>query len=518
MPPQPFQTFEQLSSILDTLPDYVFVTDVHTGVTLYANRAYIDLFARDGVESPVGKTLSELFPPVVAKMLDSQNRQIAATGQPFRVLETIEAPKRKLYADTYKAPLYAADGYVYAIIGTSRDVTEIEIMRQTLTHRTEELEQTNQLLIASGGFLQSVLDSQASSIAVIHADGSIRVVNARWREAALLQPNEQDRRDGIGQNYFTLCPQIVGCEGQEAAELERGLRALIDGTIREFTFEFEHCQSDGKRSWVEIRASRFISLNAPHAVIAHTNITDRKAAELQTADALRREKEVSDMKSRFLSLVAHEFRTPITIIQSSLDMLVYYGETMNAERRASQVHKITGQLKRLMTLIDEISFLYRMQNIGVKVQRTSVAILPYLEQVISEVEMIHGREGDIQLITSGLSHEAAFALDELLLHQIFFNLVSNAVKYSSPGTPVTILVSTNETHLAVTIADRGIGIAGADLKRLFEPFFRGENVEQRSGTGLGLSIVDQSVKALNGQVSVDSKIGEGSTFTVSFPF
>lgn len=517
MSPQPFQSLEQFSAILDALPDYVFVTDVHTTVMLYANRAYINLFNNGDHETPVGKTLAELFPPVAASILAEQNRQIAATGQPFRILETIEAPKRRLYADTYKAPLYAPDGTIYAILGTSRDVSEIEIMRQTLARRTEELEQTNQLLLASGGFLQSVLDSQASAIAVIHADGTIRVVNARWRSDSTPQFPGSETRKGIGLNYFSLAPHIVGCEGEEAHELERGLRALLDGTIKEFVFEFQHCGDNGFQAWTEIRAARFMSLNAPHAVIAHTDITTRKTAELQIAEALRHEKEVSEMKSRFLSLVAHEFRTPITIIQSSLDMLLYYGETMTAERRASQSQKMTGQLKRLMTLIDEISFLYRMQNIGVTVQRTPVAILPYLMQIISEVEMIYGREGDITL-SSTLSHESAFGLDELLLHQIFFNLVSNAVKYSSPGTPVTILVSINTQELAVTVADRGIGISQQDLKRLFEPFFRGSNVEKRSGTGLGLSIVHQSVKALGGELNVDTQIGEGTTFTVSIPF
>lgn len=514
----PFTNLEQLSAVLDTLPDYVFVTDVRTDITLYANRAYIALFTDEDGISPVGKTLTELFPQELAETLAEQNRQIAQTGKPFRILERVYAPsKRTVYADTYKAPLYAPDGTVYAIVGTSRDVTEIEIMRQTLSQRTQELEQTNQLLVASGGFLQSVLDSQASSIVVIHADGSIRVVNARWRGAAAVHPNSTDKRDGIGLNYFALIPSIIGEENDSVSELERGLRALLDGTIREFVFEFQHCSVDGSKAWVEIRATRFTSLNAPHAVIAHTDITARKNAELQTAEALRNEKEISTVKSRFLSLVAHEFRNPITIIQSSLDMMVYYGESMTAERRAAQVQKMTGQLKRLMNLIDEISFLYRMQNVAVNVQRTPVAILPYLHQIIGEVEMIHGREGDIALTAGGLSQEASFMLDELLLHQIFFNLISNAVKYSSPDTLVAVLVSITTTHLTVTVADRGIGIPSADLKRLFEPFFRGGNVEQRTGTGLGLSIVDQSVKALRGELSVSSQVGEGSTFTVSLP-
>jgi len=514
---RPVHTLAELSTILDSLPDYVYVVELETMRILYANRAYTLLMGRDDPDSVIGKTAYDLYPMVLVERFAAQNQQIVTDGQTFHVLETLEMHFGTFHVDTYKMPLYGEDGAVYAILGTSRDMTEMERMRQTLARRTEELEQTNQLLIASGGFLQSVLDNQSSSIAVIHLDGSIRVVNARWRWSVAENGLVRDGRNGLGLNYFTLCRDIIGSGDEAASEVERGLRALLDGTIPEFIFEFQQINSDGEATWLEIRASRFMSLNAPHAVIAHTDITVRKAAELRTEESLRHEKELSDLKSRFLSLVAHEFRTPITIIQSSLDMVMYYSESMTPDRQESQFQKILGQLKRLMALIDEISFLYRMQNSVMNIQLAPVAIVPFLEQVISEVELVYGRTGEISLTTGGLSGEASFLLDELLLHQIFFNLISNAVKYSASGTPITILVGMNETALGITVADHGIGILPEDLKRLFEPFFRGSNVNERNGTGLGLSIVEQSVQALNGILSVSSEVGAGTTFTVSLP-
>jgi len=517
MSQHPTHTLEQLSEILDALPDYVYLVEVETTRLLYANQAYKSLMARGGFSELVGKSLFDLYPPDLTEIFAAQNRQVAATGQTLHILETVIPHIGVVHADTYKMPLYATDGAIYAVLGISRDMTELEQIRQSLARRTDELEQTNQFLIASGGFLQSVLDSQPSSIVVIHTDGSIRVVNARWRESAVQYQLVQTGGSGLGLNYFSLCREIIGGDEVLAAELERGLRALLDGTIPEFIFEFKPLRDYGQQTWLEIRASRFTSTNAAHAVVAHTDITTRKTSELHTADALRQEKELGDVKSRFLSLVAHEFRTPITIIQSSLDMVLYYGDSMTPDRQASQFQKVSGQLKRLTNLIDEISFLYRIQSNVLKVQRSPVAIVPYLEQVIGEVELVYGREGNVTLVTGGLSYEVTLLSDDMLLHQIFFNLISNAVKYSAPETLVTVLVGRDEQSLAVTVADRGIGILPEDIKRLFEPFYRGGNVEQRIGTGLGLSIVDHSVRALGGSVTVNSHLDEGTTFTVSLP-
>ena len=227
MSQHPIHTLEELSAILDALPDYVFVVEVEAMCVIYANRAFTALIGGGEKTTLVGESLYDLYPAEMAETFIAQNKEVVATRQTMHILETLNMPSRTIYADTYKTPLYGADGEVYAVLGTSRDLTEMEQMRQTLARRTQELEQTNQLLIASGGFLQSVLDSQSSSIAVIHADGSIRVINAHWRRLAAENPNALKGRDGLGLNYFALCSQIVGGDAVIAEELERGLRALL---------------------------------------------------------------------------------------------------------------------------------------------------------------------------------------------------------------------------------------------------------------------------------------------------
>lgn len=515
-PPIPPTDFD---SILRAIPDYLYVVEVESGRILYCNDLMAGLLG-GGLRSAVeGKTIHDFYPPDMVDYFLQQNSLVATTNQSLHILEHVDIPNvGRVHVDTIKVPLHDANGKIYAVLGTSRDMGELVKMREALAQRTKELEQANQLLQASGGFLQSVLDSQTALIAVIHADGTIRMVNAAWqRTAQAVQDYATTGQaySGIGQNYFSLAGRITG-NPISGAELERGLRALLDRTIDEFTFEYEYDQQPDMR-WVEVRATRFISLGAPHAVIAHTDITDRKLAELHTAEALNQERAVGEIKSRFLSLVSHEFRAPITIIQSTLETLMNYGDRMNPDQRSAQSQKVMGQLKRLTSLIDEISFIYRMQTSTVKLQRTPVAVVPFLRQIADEVELVLGRTGEITFQTAPMLETTDYLLDEMLMHQIFSNLMSNAVKYSEPGSGVTVELAEDGSQLVARVTDRGIGIAPDDLRRLFEPFYRGGNVGGRAGTGLGLSIVEQSVRAHGGTIHVESEVAGGTTFTVTLP-
>lgn len=512
-PPIPPINFD---SILRTIPDYLYVVEVESGRILYCNDLMAGLLGGGARSAVEGKTVHDFYPPDMVDYFSQQNSLVAETHQPLHILEHIDVPNiGRVHVDTIKVPLHGADGKVYAVLGSSRDMGEMVKMREALAQRTQELEQANQLLQASGGFLQSVLDSQTSSIAVIHNDGTIRMVNATWQRRANERTPSGQSPSGIGQNYFSLVERITG-DPVTAEELERGLRALLDHTINEFTFEYQHLSQPDKM-WVEVRATRFISLGAPHAVIAHTDITDRKLAELHTAEALNQERAVGEIKSRFLSLVSHEFRAPITIIQSTLETLMNYGDRMNPDQRSAQSQKVMGQLKRLTSLIDEISFIYRMQTSAVKLQRTPVAIVPFLRQIADEVELVLGRAGEITFQTAPMLETTDYLLDEMLMHQIFSNLMSNAVKYSEPGSGVTVELTEDGSQLVARVTDRGIGIAPDDLRRLFEPFYRGGNVGGRTGTGLGLSIVEQSVRAHGGTIHVESEVAGGTTITVTLP-
>ncbi|MCU0465304.1 MAG: ATP-binding protein [Anaerolineae bacterium] len=512
-PPLPPTDFD---AILRAIPDYLYVVEVESGRILYCNDQMAQLLSGEARSAVEGKHIHDFYPPDMADYFLQQNNLVATTSQPLHILEHIDVPNiGRVHVDTIKVPLHAPDGTVYAVLGSSRDMGEMVKMREALAQRTKELEQANQLLQASGGFLQSVLDSQTSSIAVIHTDGTIRMVNATWQQRANERVPSGQSPSGIGQNYFSMAARITG-DPTTGEELERGLRALLDSTINEFTFEYEYDQQPDK-IWVEVRATRFVSLGAPHAVIAHTNITARKMAELHTAEALNQERAVGELKSRFLSLVSHEFRAPITIIQSTVETLMNYGDRMNPDQRSAQSQKVMGQLKRLTTLIDEISFIYRMQTSTIKLQRTPVGVVPFLRQIADEVELVLGRTGEITFQTAPALETTDYLLDEMLMHQIFSNLMSNAVKYSEPGSGVTVEVSEEGGQLTARVRDRGIGIAPDDQRRLFEPFYRGGNVGGRMGTGLGLSIVEQSVRAHGGTLHVESEVAAGTTFTVTLP-
>ena len=247
----------------------------------------------------------------------------------------------------------------------------------------------------------------------------------------------------------------------------------------------------------------------------NVDIDDRKRAEVELLAAVQREKELSEMKSKFVSTASHEFRTPLATMLSSAELLEHYSESLSPAEKATLLQTIQGGAKRMSEMIDDVLTLGRAESGVLKLNLGPANLRELCSTVVSEFRIAQGKQHVITL--DDRFDRPDVIMDERLLRHILNKLLSNAVKYSPPGSEVTFSVSRRNEQAAIEIQDRGIGIPLEDQPRMFESFHRASNVENRPGTGLGLAIVKKAVELHGGEISLTSAVGSGTRFTVMIP-
>jgi PAS domain S-box-containing protein len=297
----------------------------------------------------------------------------------------------------------------------------------------------------------------------------------------------------------------------EREALWRDLRTV--GSIRQRECSWRN--SRGELATVLLSAERITLDNEPHVLSLVLDISQRKNAELETLKALAREKELSQLKSNFVSMVSHEFRTPLGIIQSAAELLCDFFQKMGPAERAEQLQSIIRNTRRMAGMMEEILVLSRLDAGKLDFQPAALDLNLFCRRVVDEVLSATNRRCPIELSLNSVSPEAA--ADEQLLGHIFTNLLSNAVKYSEPGATVRFAVKRDGHDAVCVVRDQGIGISEHDQQQLFKAFHRGSNVGTRPGTGLGLLLVKRCAELHRGTVQVNSKIGEGTTVLVKLP-
>ena len=259
-----------------------------------------------------------------------------------------------------------------------------------------------------------------------------------------------------------------------------------------------------------------IKLNdTPHILSFGQDITQRKRAEVELLKTLEREKELSQLKSNFVSMVSHEFRTPLGIIQSSGELLRHFLKKMQPGERDEHLDSINRNTRRMAGMMEEILVLSRLDAGKLDFQPAALDLNIFFRRVVDEVLSATNRRCLIELSLNAVPLEAQ--ADEALLGHIFTNLLSNAVKYSEPGATVHFTVERDGSEARCVVRDRGIGLSQEDQQQLFKAFHRGSNVGSRPGTGLGLLLVKRCAELHGGNVRVSSRIGEGTTVMVELP-
>ncbi len=232
-------------------------------------------------------------------------------------------------------------------------------------------------------------------------------------------------------------------------------------------------------------------------------------------EAFEKEKELNDLKSRFVSMASHEFRTPLSTILSSVSLLSRYNTPETKDKKDKHVKRIKSNVTHLTDILNDLLSLSKLEEGALFSSPECVNIVEFMDELIQDMQALAKSDQQIIYTHEGESNE--FYLDAKFLKHIVINLISNAIKFSPDNGSIKVSTIITTDNLTLVVQDNGIGIGKKDQKRLFDRFFRGENVVNIPGTGLGLSIIMKYLELMNGDISFKSELNKGTTFTIKLP-
>ena len=386
-------------------------------------------------------------------------------------------------------------------------------------------------------FTKAVLASIPVHIAVLDEQGTIVTVNKAWQEFAGKNGGKKALMKGIGINYLQVCQDSVADGDQSAEQALVGIRSVLNGTQNSFSLEYP-CHSPNEKRWFSMSV-RPLAHHKPGAVVVHSDITARIVAERQIRSytdqleqmvaertkeltagraevikALEKEQELSELKSRFVSMASHEFRTPLTTILASADLINTYIKENKIDKCQRHIERIKSSVGSLTDILNDFLSLEKLESGKIHFNPIPGKVPVFVEEVLEQINLLMPIHQSIHFNHSG--QETAI-LDWSMVKNILFNLLSNAIKYSPNGEDIYLQTTNRQNVLTIRVKDAGIGIPENEQAQLFGRFFRASNATNIQGTGLGLTIIKHYLDLMQGQISFASRPNEGSTFEIKIP-
>lgn len=299
--------------------------------------------------------------------------------------------------------------------------------------------------------------------------------------------------------------------------LDRDKRAWVEGELKQVFV------GESKSFEVAVQGATYLLNAVPlrdeegeidRILVVEKNITSLKQAEKRLEENLEKERDLNEMKSRFVSMASHEFRTPLTTINSSAGLIQKYYEKGIYEKSLRHVSKIRQSVAHLTTILNDFLSLEKLESGRASVQKNPIDLVEIIKDTVEETEGLR-KQG--QKVYFDMPERYELQTDQQLLKNIMINLVSNAFKYTKEEGTIKILLYDNAHEVKIAVKDNGVGIPSEDQPKMFERFFRAGNVLNIEGTGLGLTIVLKYLELLGGTINFESQHGVGTTFTITLP-
>jgi PAS domain S-box-containing protein len=243
-------------------------------------------------------------------------------------------------------------------------------------------------------------------------------------------------------------------------------------------------------------------------------VKETEEAEAELEKSLAKEKELGELKSRFVTMASHEFRTPLSTIHSSAYLLQKYVTTEDQPKREKHLERIISSVNSLINILDDFLSVGKIEEGKIAAKIAATDIKDLIDHVINQAHPILKRNQNIEYVHQG---QTMLDIDPSLMKHILLNLISNAIKFSPEGKDIHISIEAEKNPWFLKVRDEGIGISVADQSNLFDRFFRGSNAANIQGTGLGLHIVAKYVQLMHGEISYHSEINKGTEFVLKFP-
>ncbi len=390
-----------------------------------------------------------------------------------------------------------------------------ENLQRTWFNSRQKLEAAYEQLTVTEAKYRSIFENSLEGLFQSTPDG--RFISAN---SALAQIYGYLSSEDLIQNLSHIPDQIY-VNPQRREEFVRLINE--QGTV--LGFESQVYRADGSIIWISENA-RAIQ-DSKGKIIAYEgdvkDITKRKHSEAEIQKALHQEKELNQLKSRFVSMISHEFRTPLTTILASAEALEHYSYKWDEDKKLTYLRRIQTTVHHLTELLNEVLLIGQGEAKKIPFHPSLINLETFCSSLIQEMRIgledtkhLHFIPPESPVIAPSTSPTQVY-LDEKLLRHILYNLIGNAIKYSPQGGNIELKLDYNQSQAILTLKDQGIGIPKEDQSHLFEPFHRAKNVGVIPGTGLGLTIVKKSVEIQGGMIQVQSKIDLGTTVTVIFP-
>jgi PAS domain S-box-containing protein len=495
---------EQYQSVVDNVKEVIFQTDVN-GLWTFLNPAWSEItgFA---IADSLGTLFLDYVHPDDRQRNQEQFQPLIERKKEYcrHEVRYLTAQGSYCWIEVFAQLTFDADGTVTGTCGTLYDITERHLSEAALREREETFRQLTEnirevFFLTSPDLSQILYISPAFEEVWGRTTQSLYEKPRSWIES--IHPEDRDR--------------VIALSKQSLREEQ------------DFNVDYRIVRPDGLVRWVWVRSSLIrneAGLITRLAGIAE-DVTERKQAEAEILNALSKEKELGDLKSRFISITSHEFRTPLTTIMSTAELLEYYEWTQQEKRQ--QLHLIKESVEQMLQLLEDLLFIGTADAGQLQFNPEPLDLKEFCQQLVIDIQRgtsLKQIAQDSQLIltqstiTFVSSNQTCLAcMDKKLLRQLLYNLISNAMKYSPDHNPIQFELTCQGDQAVFQIQDRGIGIPKEDQSRVFEFFHRAKNVGAIAGTGLGLAIVKQCVDLHGGDITVDSEVGIGTRFTVTLP-
>jgi PAS domain S-box-containing protein len=454
---------------------------------IYLNQAHARIYGYDNPTELVGKTWKVLYDEAEQKRIEQQILlTVQCQGHWFG--EAIGRRRDGIQFDQELSITALKEG---GFICTMRDITDRK--------------RADEVLRESEARFRLLADTAPVLIWMSSVDSLCTYLNQGW-----LNFTGRTLEQEIDNGWIeSLHPDDV----QHCLETYQTAFAVQQECITEYRLR----RFDGEYRWIlDVGIPRFTPDGSFLGYIGSCiDISDRKQVEAEISKALARERELNQLKSHFVSMVSHEFRTPMTAIRTATELLQHYNQKLTDEKKTKYYGQIYTSIHHMLHLLDEILLLGKTEVGGLRYEPACFNLEEFCRELVEIFQISLDNLHTIHFTCRGECTRVN--MDEVLLRHIFTNLLSNAVKYSPAGGDIRFDLTCQDRVVTFKVQDPGIGIPLKDQQHLFETFHRASNASQIQGTGLGLAIVKNCVDLHRGQVQVESEIGVGTTFTVVLP-
>lgn len=483
---------EKFRQVAENFDHLLFIHSPDNETMLYINSAAERLtgIPRTQLFADSQSFLSHIHPDDLEFVQQQQSLSNLAEGRADLEYRFIRPDGRLRWFRFRSFPIRNEAGIIISRVGTLEDITE----RKQIELALQESEAKYRLLV----------ETMRGGLVMFDANHKMVYVNDRFCELLARRRDEL-----IGTSPFDHVDDAN--RALVIAQLER--RRQLESS----TYELAIQRPDGQQIYLLSQGSplhdKAGNYNGGFAVV--TDITAHKEAEATLRQALAKEKELGELKSRFVSIASHEFRTPLATISATTETLLTYRERLEPAQFNLRLNKILAQVGHMKEIMEDVLQLARIQAERVDFHGEEGDLSALCSDIIEEFRSRPGYQDRIISVPDQAPIRLYF--DARLIRQVIGNLISNGLKYSTAEQPVLVTLHQEAEAVILQVTDHGIGIPNTDLKHIFEPFHRAQNVGTISGTGLGLSISKEAIKMHGGRIHIDTQLNLGTTVTVTLP-